>query len=832
MNSVDRRLAWRMLRREWRSGDLRVFFVAIALATAAVAAVGFFTDRIAQVLALNANELLGGDLIISSPNPLPEEWLASARQQELASARTVEFPSMVGGAERFELAGVKAVSEGYPLRGTLRIADDLFAADRETTAVPSVGSVWAEARLLSAIGVQVGETVNLGQSQLKVEAVLSNEPARAAGNVFSIAPRLLVRIDDLTATGLIGPGSRVRYTALFAGPADTVAEFRKSVEKGLSPLQRMQGVEDARPEVRQALERARRFLGLAAMVSVVLASIAVALTADRFVNRHLDACAVMRCLGASQRTILSIYGRQIGAVALAGGALGVLIGYLAQTGLVAMAASVTNGTLPAPSMMPVLAALATAGVTVIGFAAPPLMRLRNVPTLRVLRREMTPMTGGARTTVLFGATALIALLLWQAGDPKLGMWVVLGLLGALVALGGLAWIMLSLTRRLTRGVGVAWRFGIANLVRRGRSSVVQVIGFGLGFTALLLLSVVRGDLLDAWSQRLPEDAPNRFLINIQPTQMEDVKRFYQAQNQPDPGFYPMVRGRLVAVNGKPTAEEDYADDRAQRLVAREFNLSFAEAMAADNKIVAGQWWSGGETESQWSVEEGLAKTLGLKMGDTLSFQVADRTIEAKITSLRGVEWDSFRVNFFVIGPPQALADFPATYITAFYLPEDRGEFLTNLLRTFPNITVIDVAAVMTQVRNIITRVSEAIEYVFAFTIAAGLVVLYASIHATFDERIREAAVLRVLGAGRGDVYKSLIAEFAVLGGVAGTVAAIAAFLVGKIVAEKFFDLSYSFDISLWFTGTLAGALVVGVAGILGTRRVVSTPPWTTLREVT
>lgn len=829
-SGVDRRLALRMLRREWRSGELRVFFIALILATAAIAAVGFFTDRISQALALNANELLGGDLVVSSAHPLDARWRLAAREGGLKNAQAVEFPSMASNGSAFELAAVKAVSDAYPLRGRMRIADSLFAVDYETTQVPAAGTAWAEARLLSALGLAVGDEIDLGKSNLRIAAALTNEPARAAGNVFSIAPRLMMHIDDLPATGLVSSGSRVRYSELFAGPADRVAQFRTQLEPSLSAAEKLQGVDDARPEVRQALERAERFLGLAAMVSVVLAAVAVALTSHRFINRHLDGCAVMRCLGASQRTIVSVYAWQIAVVAFVGGLIGVGLGYLAQYGLVQMAASITDARLPAPSLVPVLAALGTAFVTVVGFAVPPLLRLRDVPTLRVLRRELTTSNGGARPTIILGATALIAMLVWQAGDVTLGLWVVLGLVGAFVVLGALGWSVLWLLRRGSHGAGVAWRFGIANLTRRGRSSVVQIVGFGLGFTALLLLSVVRSDLLEAWSQKVPTNAPNRFLINIQASQVQGVELFYKQAGQPDPGFYPMIRGRLAEHNSNAVTASDYDDPHAKRLLERDFNLSWAQQPAPDNEVVAGKWWSTDATAPQWSVEEGLAKTLGLKIGDVLRFRIADTAVEAPITSFRKVDWDSFRVNFFVIGSPGLLEQMPMTYITSFYLPTDRGEFLNGLLKAFPNITVIDVAAVMEQVRKIIRKVSEAIEYVFAFTVAAGLVVLYAAIHATFDERIREAAVLRVLGASRAHIYKSLATEFAILGAVSGTVAALAAFAVGKIVAEKFFELTYDFDFSLWFIGTLTGAIVVGIAGLIGTRRVVHTPPWTTLRE--
>ncbi len=823
-------LALRMLRRDWRAGEVRILALAIVVAVASISAVGFFTDRIGQILALQANELLGGDLVIASSQPLPETVLQNNRAAGLKQTNTVEFPSMVLAGERHELAAIKAVGEGYPLRGSVRIASQLFAPDEVTQGIPERGTVWLESRLLSALAVNVGDTITLGELSFTVSALITTEPARAAGNLFSIAPRLLLNIADLAETKLITPASRVRYNTLFAGDAERISAFRGAIDKVLEPGQRLQGIEDARPEVRAALDRASRFLGLSALVSVMLASVAVAMATRRFVSRHLDNCAIMRCLGAHQKTVLRIYGWQMLWLGLVASIGGVCVGYVAQFALVEILGSLAKVSLPPPSWLPVAIGVLTGMVTLLGFAVPPLLHLKDVPTLRVLRRELGTMPPRSVGTYGLGLAVLAALIIWQAQDLKLGAWVLFGTLATVAVLGGLAAILVVVVKRSVRRVGVAWQFGINNLTRRAQGSVVQIVGFGLGLMALLLLSIVRADLLAEWMDRLPDDTPNRFLINIQPDQVATVNRFLTNDLAEPPALFPMVRGRLVAINGQAVGENTYADERAQRLVAREFNLSWGQDLQPDNEIIAGSWWGANAAPQQaLSVEEGLAKELGLDMGDSLTFRVAGSEFSAEVTNLRKVDWDTFRVNFFVIAQPGVLDNFPATYITSFYLPTEQYKLLNALLKQFPNVTVIDVAAIMDHVRGIIERVTQAVEYVFLFTLVAGLMVLYAAIQATLDERVRETAILRTLGASRRQIQRGLIAEFVALGLLAGLVAAIAASIVGYVLAERIFHLDYTVNPWLWLLGLIAGGVGVGVAGVLGTRPILFKPPLQTLR---
>lgn len=825
-------MALRMLRRDWRSGELTVLAVAVMIAVASMTSVAFFTDRINQALQRQANELLGGDVVISADHPLPEVYQRQARELGLRSAEVREFHSMVVAGSGQQLTDIKAVTPGYPLRGTLRLQSRRFAADRPAQGIPAPGEVWVDPRLLGQLDLEAGAPVGVGEVELSIAAIIAHEPDRA-GSLFNIAPRLIMNMADLPATGLIIPGSRVRYRLLVAGDDGAVQEFRDFVAPRLDRGERIEGVEDGRPEIRSALQRAERFLGLAALVSVMIAGVAIATAARRFITRHLDSCAIMRCLGARQNKILLVYLYQLLWLGVAASALGCLIGYIAQAALTDILASMARTTLPAPSWLPVASGLLVGLITLAAFALPPLLHLKHVPTLRVLRRELGALPGQSLAGYGSGLVALMVLMLWQAGDLKLGGYVLGGVIGTLAALIGLIYLLIALLRRLQQQGAVVWRFGIGNITHRVRGSLVQVLAFGLGIMVLLLLTFVRSDLLNEWQDTIPADAPNRFIINIQPDQVAGIKAFFSAEPQLSAArLFPMVRGRMTAVNGRQVDPGEYEDDRARRLATREFNLSWANELQADNTIVAGRWWGADDRGSRMlSVEEGLAETLGIEMGDTITFTVAGQSFTAEVASLRKVEWDSFNVNFFVILPPGVIDDYPTTYITSFYLPAGAHQVLNRLVRAFPNITVLDVAAILDQVRNMIERVSLAVEYVFGFTLIAGLVVLYAAIQATLDERIRENAILRTLGARRRQIVRTLLTEFAGLGALAGVVAATAASVIGYVLAEHIFHFDYDLNPWLWVTGIAGAALVIGAAGYLGTRFILQRPPLATLREL-
>ncbi|MCP5420825.1 MAG: FtsX-like permease family protein [Gammaproteobacteria bacterium] len=825
-------MSLRALSRDWRAGELRVLTAALIVAVASVAAVGFFTDRIRIAMESKASELLGADLVIVSSEPISENLLHEARQRGLQTASSLSFRSVVLAGDETALAEIKAVSPGYPLRGTLETSDRLFVPGQPTDSIPGRGGVWSDERLLQLLKRQVGDSLNLGASLLKVERVLTYEPDRG-GDLFSIAPRLLVNLDDIPATELVQPGSRVRYRLLLAGAPERIASYQLWAQKHLQPGEELQDVRDARPELRAALDRAQRFLGLAALVSVILAGIAIAIATRRFASRHWDGVAIMRCVGATQATVLLLFGLEMLTLGLFAGGIGLLVGYTAQQGLSLILSGLMGGDagLPSPSLWPVWPALATGLLTLLGFGLPPLMRLRDVSPLRVLRRDVSPLE--QRAVMLYGPAIVVvtALLVWQAGDALLAWYVLGGVFGTLVILGGAALGLVKGLALLRGRAGVAWRFGLANLSRRGAGSAVQVVALGLGIMVLLVLSLVRNDLLASWQATLPADAPNHFLINIQPEEVAGVRTFLNSHGLADTALYPMVRGRLMAINERPVSPDDYENPRSKRLVEREFNLSWTDRLQEDNRIVAGRWWQPADRgQAVVSVEQGIAERLGIKLHDSLRFRIAGQELEARVNSLRTVEWDSFRANFFVLFPSGVLENYPATWMTSFYIPPARKPVLADLVRSYPSITIVDVDAIMSKVREIMSRVAMAVQYVFLFTLSAGLVVLYAAIQATQDERLFESAILRTLGASKAVILKSLIAEFATLGLLAGVLAAMAASVLGYVLAEYLFDFPYRFDAWIWLLGASAGLFGIGLAGLWGTRTVLDRPPLQSLRE--
>ena len=824
-------IAMKMLRRNAQSGEAKVLGAALFVAVASVTTVGFFADRVQGALDQQANELLGGDLVVIADHPVPGPFVELARRDGLAVAATTTFPSMVAGRAGVNLSEIKAVSGSFPLRGRIRVADAPAAPDREAEGSPGPGTVWVGGPLVSRIGAAVGESIRVGNATLTVGAIITREPDSVL-DFFGIAPRVLMNETDLAATGLVQVGSRVTYRLLIAGDARAVARYDAQMRPRLARGERIEGVRDARSEVRVPLERAQRFLGLASLLSVVLASVAVALAARRFSIRQTDGAAMMRCLGAAQADIFAINAWQFLALAAAGCAAGTLAGYGAQAVLAHWLSAFFTVALPAPGWRPALQGAVIGMVLVLGFTIPPLLRLRNVPTLRVLRNDIAVAEPSSLLAYALGLGALSALIVWQAGDVKLG---VLTLGGFAIALGVAALAGYALIRALSRlraGASGPWRYGLANLRRRTGSSLVQVMALGMGIMAMLLLTLVRTDLIVKWQASMPADMPNRFAINIQNDQLPLVKDYFAGLGLATPDLYPMVRARLVAIGERAVSPADFEDQRAKRLVEREFNLSWAQDLRPDNKIVAGAWWKPGASAAQFSVEEGIAKALAIGVGDTLTWDVGGTRIGATVTSLRKVEWDSFKANFFVIANPGVLEPYPASWITSFHLPAGREEVVNRLVERFPNVSVIDLTAIMGQVKRISDQVSRAVEFVFLFAIAAGLVVLFAAITSTQDERVFEGAVMRTLGASRRQMVLTQLSEFLAIGLLAGAVAAAGAVGLAIVLSERVLGVPYEFDWIVPLAGLFAGGAGVAIAGLLGTRRAVDSPPLAAIRAVT
>ncbi|HKU70095.1 MAG TPA: FtsX-like permease family protein [Burkholderiales bacterium] len=824
------RLALKLLARDWRAGELTLIAVAIVIAVAGVTTVGFFTDRVQRVLDVEANRLLGADLVVTDTRPSPPELRQEAQRRGLTVIEVLRFPSMAVNRDHTALSDVKVVQAGYPLRGELRVADKLFGPDRVSRGIPEPGTVWVDERLYTSLEAKAGDGVGLGNARFPISGVITHEPGVEMG-FLSGAPRVILNSADLAATGLVQPGSRVRYQLQIAGDSAVVDAYRDWARPRLPPGSRLEGIRDARPELRSALDRAEKYLNLSALTSVLLAAAAIALATRRYLQRHLDACAVLRCLGASQRLIVGLYAAIFAVLGTISAAAGVAIGGAAQAVLAGWLGNVVSVELPPASAMPAVHGAAMGLLLLLGFALPPLLGLARVPTLRVLRRDIGPPTGLGFIGYALGAATVAGMILWRAQEPRLGLTVLAWSVVGVAVACALTWLLLRALKGL-RGRGGAWRFGVASLQRRQLGTIVQVVALGLGIMALLTLTLVRTDLLRTWRASLPPDAPNRFIINIQPDQVEGIRRFLAGHGIAAPELYPMVRGRLVKIGDRSVSADDYPNERAKRLITREFNLSWTTRMRPDNRVVDGKWW--GEAPSradQFSVERGLADTLGIRVGDVLTYDIAGTPVVATVTSLRSVDWDTFNVNFFVVAPPGLLEPHPTTYVTSFHLSGNQAETLNALVKAFPNIVLIDIARALAQIQAMMDQAALAIQFVFLFTLLAGLIVLYAAVASTQDERLFQATILRALGASRVQIRRAHLMEFALIGAIAGCVASAGATGLAYFVAHRFLHLDYVPDPAVWLIGIVAGALGVAAAGHLGTRRVLEAPPLQVLRAI-
>lgn len=823
-------LALRLLARDWRAGELTLVAVAVIVAVASVTTVGFFADRVNQALNRQANQLLGADLVVSGDRPLDPKFTTEAQRLGLQVTEMLRFPSMAAANGENVLAEIKAVTDGYPQRGELRISDQLYTPDRPATSIPAAGTVWVDEKLYTRLQLKTGDTVEVGQSHLPVGAIITQEPDSAVGFI-NAGPRVMLNMADLPATGLVQVGSRIRYRVQVAGEAAAVDRYRAWVDRALGPGQRVETIQDARPEIRSALERAEKFLSLTALLSVILAAVAIALAARRYLQRHLDACAMMRCFGVSRGKVVRLHVLQFIALGAAASLAGCAAGLLAQQGLAIWLGSLVTVELPAAGPRPAVHGFVTGLALLLGFAVPPLIALGRVSPLRVLRRDIGLPGGSGWLGYVLGTAVIAGLIIWKAGELRTGGLVFAGFAVAMVVAGLAAWAVIALVS-LLRGSGVSWRFGIANLRRRRLASILQVVALGIGIMALLTLTIIRSELLQLWQASLPPDAPNRFIVNIQKDQVPALGKFFAARDIAMPELYPMVRARLTGINDRAVTSADYSDDRARRLVDREFNLSWATTMQPDNLLVAGRWWSDKpQRRDQFSMEDGIAKSLGIQIGDRLTFDAAGSVFTAEVTSLRKVDWDSFNVNFFLVAPPGLLEDKPLSYVTSFYLPPGNVDLLNALVKQFPNFLLIDVAQVLTQVQAMITQVSRAVQFVFLFTLMAGLVVLYAAIASTQDERLYQATIMRTLGASRSQLARANLAEFAMIGALAGIIAAAGANALGYALAERIINVGYSFSPAVWAVGLVCSIVGVAAAGYLGTRRVLRVAPLRVLREL-
>jgi len=827
------RQSFRMAQRDWRGGELRFLLIALMVAVGALSSVGFFVDRVSNGLQRNANQLLGADLVVNSDQPIganlrePINGLQQAQTASFVSMATTNTTSPTNVQSK--LVSVKAVSDGYPLRGNLTLETGVVHQQ-----IPAPGTVWVDQAVLSALTIKLGDQLKLGDALFTVSHVIQNEPDRGSAYI-NFAPRVMLALSDLPATGLIQFGSRVTYRLLLSGNPAEISARQTMLETKIEHHQlkgvTLESLASGRPEMNAMLNKAKQFLALVSLLSAMLSALAIALAARRFMLRHVDACAMLRCLGLTQTQVTVMYLIEFLALGVVASLLGAVLGYVGHLALLNWLGSFITTTLPAPSVLPAFQGIAIGMLLLIGFAIPPILQLRNVPHNLMVRRETGTPQAHTIFAYLIGMVMFALLLLWQTGDAQLAAYTLLGFLSGFVLFAVCAWLFLRIMRPM-RGFFhfPEWRFAINSLQRRSMASVVQVVSLSLGLMALLLLMLIRTDLLLAWQKSTPENAPNQFIVNILSDEKAPIAALFQQAELPSPTFYPMIRGRLIALNGKPVSAKNVEAESAKRLIEREFNLSTMHEMQSHNELLSGQWFDHTQSTSEASVEEGLAKTFGLKLGDKLAFEVGGQPVEVMVTSIRKLDWGSMQVNFFVIIDPHTAANLPQTWITAFHLPTNQQALVSKLARQFPNLTIIDTGVVLRQLQKTLDQVIEATEFLFLFTLASGLLLLYAALQSSQQQRLQEAGILRALGASKSQLAKAQWIEYGLLGSMAGILASSGAALVGWLLAHQVFKFSFQPSPMLWVIGLVAGALCALIGGWIGLRHVLNQPPLLSLRE--
>ncbi len=827
-------LSLKLLWRDWRAGELTLLLASLVIAVGSVTTVTLFVDRLQQALLAESSTFLAADRVISSGDPINPEIITYAESLGLETSETLGFMSMVFSEDRAQFSSVKAVDDDYPLRGRLIAGDEPFVRGSPVDAGPKPGELWIESRLFPSLGVMPGDLIDVGVASIPVTRVLIKEPDRGGG--FSNAgPRVLMHMDDVPSTEVVQPGSRLTYRYLFAGDWDTLETFSAWAGPQLGPEARLFGVKEGAEGIGEALDRGERFLLLGSLLGVVLAGVAIALAAQRYSLRHYDHVAIMKTLGAAPRRVDAIFICIFVVLGTLATLLGAAIGYGMQMGVAQILSPYIPIELPAPTMRPVLLGLVTGFICLLSFALPPLLKLRAIEPVRVIRRDFGEPRMADRLTYSFAIVGTLGLMWWYSQDLWLTVLIFSGAVVSLALLFAIAYLMLRGSRVVGMQAGSAWRLALAGMQRRGKENTLQIIVFGLAIMLLLILFLVRTALITEWQAKIPEDAPNHFAINISPEDVAPIRALFGDNGVESQPLYPMIRGRVTTINGEAASERDRrlqgrGDDAPRSGSGR--NLTWSAVLPDDNVVVAGDWWDENYSGPPLvSLEQELAQRNDLKVGDELVFSVQGVDVVTEVANIRSVAWDNMQPNFYVIFSPEVLEAFPSTFMTSFYLSNEKKLFLNELLREYPTMTVIEIDALIEQVQRIIDQVTLAIELVLVLILASGGLVLLASVQASMDERMKQHAILRTLGAGRRLVMGSLLIEFCALGLFAGVLATVGSEVTVFLLETQIFELQYQFNPQLWILGPIVGVVLIGAVGMLATRRVVDTPPANVLREL-
>ena len=822
-------LAWRLLWREGRSGELTILLMALIIAVSSSTAISLFANRLHRTINFQAAEFLAGDLVVASPSLLPTVWYAKAKKFHLKQAETAEFSSVLMENDNLLLAGIKAVSDFYPLRGQLKNSQSDYTSEKIAPNPPQKGEVWVEARILSALKLKLGEQLTVGEKKLTITHILTYEPDKR-GDIYSLSPRVMMNIKDLVSTKVIQPGSHVHYFFQFSGQDPDIVAFKQWAKPYLTPSQRIMDIHQDRPELSGALIRAERYLGLSSIIVILIAGVAIAMATQRYSQRHFNTSAILRCLGCKQNEILWLYGYQFLYLGIFASLIGCGLGWIGQQQLFYLLADLLPSEVVNPSFLAIVFGFLTGLTILFGFALPPLLRLKKVTPLRVLRRDLAPLPSSA-WLVYSCAFTLISFLIWHyTNDLKMTLTLLGGSVFSLFIIGILIYSLIIRTRKLLTKLPLQWRFGIQALLREPKATVSQILAFSLTLVAMILSFSVGHDLIKDWQQQLPQNTPNYFALNIFPNQLEQFKQDLAQEKIELSQLYPIVKGRLVKINGTAVQQIVSKDTQGERATHRDLSLTFSQNLPEDNQIVTGEWWeTDSQEQGQVSIEQKLATSLKVVLGDQLTFTIGSQQFKAQVRSIRKVQWETMRPNFYMVFSPATLKNYAHTYLTSFYLAKENKDSLNKLVKNYSAMTLLEVDAILSQFKTILSQLTQAINYLLYFALLAGFTVLFAAVYATLDQRIYEGALMRTLGANQTLLRNSHLVEFSLLGFISGLLAIIIAEALIFSLYYFVLQLDYHFHWLLWGLSPLAGMITVTFAGYFGVRKVIKSSPMEILR---
>lgn len=823
------RLALRFLRRDSRSGELTLLMLALIIAVASSTAISLFANRINRTMNYQAAEFLAADLVLSSPDLIANAFLQKADKLNLKQAQSTEFSSVLMENDEFLLVGVKAVSANYPLYGYLKTRQASYTEEQTIYHGPEKSEVWVEARILSALKLKLGDQLRVGEQALNISRIITYEPDKR-GDLYSLSPRVMINAQDLAATEIVQPGSHVHRFFQFAGQESNILNFKRWLKPQLGVSQRLMDVYEDRPKLGAALQKAERYLGLSSIVVILISGVAIAMATRRYSERHFNSTAILRCLGYKQNEVLQLFLWQFVLIGLIASSIGCVLGWVSQEYLLYTLRELLPAKVAAPSLLAVFFGLITGTVVLFGFALPPLLRLKQVSPLRILRRDLVPLPSSAWLVYGLALSLLLALISQYTADLKMTLSIIGAGAISLVLIGGLVYLVLGASRLVLAHVNLTWRFGLQDLSKNRQANIVQILAFSITLLAIILSFTVRSDLINDWQKQLPQEAPNHFALNVFADQKDALDQELKQQGVKISRFYPVVRGRLVKINGLAVQQIVTKESQGERAIHRDLSLTWTATAPKDNPIIAGQWQAQ-RKPGLVSIEKKLAKSLKVNVGDTLTFTIASQLITAQVDSIRKVDWDTMKPNFYMMFSPGSIDQFAHTFITSFYLPAEKKDVLNLLLKHYPAMTVLDVDLLLQQIKRILMQLTAAINYLLYFALVAGFMVLFAAVQTTLDSRIYTGVLMRTLGARRSFLQKIQWIEFSVLGFIAGLLAVLMAQLVIFALYHWVLKMDFNINLTLFLLFPLASALFIGLAGFWGTRSVVNQSPMQVLREL-